>query len=64
MNFVSDGNFQVTEVTNLGVADPSVVDMFMGEALSLREYWKGDFTALTPPSDEKGAIVAYTLHLE
>lgn len=64
LNFVSDEEFLTTEITNLGVADPSVIDMFLGEALSLREYWKGNFTALTPPSDDKKSIVAYTLHLE
>ncbi len=64
MKFVSAEPFLVSEVTNLGVADPSVVDRQLGEALSLREYWKGDFTALTPPSDDKKSIVAYALHLE
>ena len=29
----------------------------------MREYWKGNFTALTPPSNKRDEIVAYTLHL-
>ena len=31
--------------------------------MDLREYWNGDFTALTPPSDSKTSMLAYTLHL-
>jgi hypothetical protein len=32
--------------------------------LRLKEYWSGDFTALTPPSIERTDIVAYTLRLK
>ena len=35
----------------------------MKDVLRLREYWSGDFTALTPVSDKKNALIAYTLLL-
>ena len=35
----------------------------MSETLSLRKYWLGDFTAITPPSDSKEDIVAYALKI-
>ena len=63
MRAVSSGNYQVSEVKNLGIADTTVVDKAMQDALSLRQYWAGDFRALTPPADTKAAIVAYSLHL-
>jgi len=64
MRAVSSGNFLVSEVKNLGIADTSAVDKAMQDALALRPYWAGDFRALTPPSDTKAATVAYALHLE
>lgn len=60
---ISIGAHQVSEIVNLGVTDPSVVEELMEETISLREYWKGDFMPLTPPSDDKKSIVAYALHL-
>ncbi len=64
LEFVSNGNFKVSNVVNFGIKDPAVIDKMLDEAISLREYWKGDFTALTPPSDSKKDFVAYALHLE
>ena len=64
MRAVSAARFEVSQVQNLGIADPGVVNKALQDALSLRPYWAGDFRALTPPSDSKEAIVAYALHLE
>ena len=48
----------------MGPPDLPAVEKALDDAISLREYWNGDFTALTPPADHKKAIVAYSLHLE
>ena len=61
---ISDGVFTASEIKHCSVCDPAEVEKALDEVLVLREYWKGDFTALTPPSDQKSAIVAYSLHLE
>ncbi len=64
MKFVSADIFKVSEVKNFGISDPSAVETALNDALRLREYWGGDFTALTLPSDSKDAIIAYTLRIE
>ncbi len=56
--------YKVTEVNDFSKADPQFIIDSLGEATSLREYWSGDFTALTPPSDSKDNIIAYTLRIE
>ncbi len=63
IEFVNKGNFQVSEVVNIGIKDPLIVKKQISEVLKLREYWKGDFSALTPPSESKKDIVAYALNL-
>ncbi len=64
LNFVSNGNFKVSEIVNVGVLDMDDIDKALDEVIGLREYWKGDFKALTPPSDSKEDIVAFALHLQ
>lgn len=56
--------YMTTQVNDFSKADPQFVTESLGEAVSLREYWSGDFTALTPPSDSRDAIVAYSLRIE
>ena len=63
IEFVNKGKFEVSEVVNIGVKDPTVVKKQIEEVLKLREYWKGNFTALTHPSETKADIVAYALDL-
>ena len=56
--------YLVSEVAHIGKLDTEDVRKSLEEAVSLREYWNGDFTALTPPSESRSAMVAYTLRLE
>ena len=61
---LSAEKFLATEVKNRTAAiDPKAVETGLLDALRLREYWQGDFTALTPPADHRGAVIAYQLHL-
>ena len=59
---VSDPSFMITEVKNHGMDYPAVQRQ-LAEVLEIKEYWKGNFTALTPPSDRTDTIAAYTLDL-
>lgn len=63
MQAVSRKSDMITEVRNFGNIGVEFAAKSLEEALSLREYWNGDFTALTPPSDSRKAIIAYTLRL-
>lgn len=63
MEAISNEAFKASEVVNFGVSDVETIKKSMKEALSLREYWLGDFTAITPPSDSKEDIVAYALKI-
>lgn len=60
---VSGDPYTVSKVKYLGDFEPAVVQKALKDAVDLREYWNGDFTALTPPSDSKTSMLAYTLHL-
>ena len=53
----------ISQVKHIGKFDPQATDAAMKDVLRLRPYWGGDFTALTPPSDSREAIVAFTLRL-
>lgn len=56
--------YLVSEVSHIGELDAEDVRRSLNEAMELRRYWNGDFTALTPPSDSRSAMIAYTLRLE
>ncbi len=60
---VSRPEFLVSDIAHLRDFDPGQIAAALKDALSLREYWNGDFTALTPPADDRKSIVAYTLRL-
>jgi len=53
----------VTEVKLPGRFDPATISAALQDVIRLREYWNGDFTALTPPSDNRKELVGYTLRL-
>jgi len=59
----SDERDQISDVPHIGQIDYVSAEKSLKDALRLREYWNGDFTALTPPSNHKAAIIAYTLRL-
>jgi alpha-galactosidase len=59
---VSDPSFMISEITHHGM-DYNAVSKQLEELLEIKEYWKGDFTALTLPSDRMDTVVAYTLSL-
>ena len=63
MRYVTYPSHLATELKFLGEFRPERVTAAMKDVLRLREYWNGDFTALTPPSDSKADWTAYTLHL-
>ena len=60
---LSSEKFLATEVKNRTSLDPVAAEAGLRDAMRLREYWQGDFTALTTPADHRGATVAYQLHL-
>lgn len=64
LEIVSAEQHLPSRVSDFSRADSAFVEKSLAECLSLREYWSGDFTALTPPSDSREAMVAYSLHLE
>jgi len=53
----------VTAIKHIGEFEPDRIAKVMKDVLALREYWNGDFYALTPPAEDKKAILAYTLRL-
>jgi len=57
-----DGH-DVLSILHLGDFDCVDIAKSMKDVLELREYWNGDFTALTPPADDLSSITAYTLRL-
>jgi hypothetical protein len=59
---VSDPSFMISEITHHGM-DYNAVSKQLEELLEIKEYWKGDFTALTSPSDRMDTVVAYALNL-
>lgn len=63
MRYVTYPSHLASELKFLGNFDPANVASAMKDVLQLREYWSGDFTALTPVSDKKDALIAYTLRL-
>ena len=63
MDIVCDESFMTSNVGHFGDVDTKIIERAMSDILRLREYWRGDFTALTPPSDKRDAIVAYTLRM-
>ena len=63
MRYVTYPSHLASELKFLGNFDPANVASARKDVLRLREYWRGDFTALTPVSDKKDALIAYTLHL-
>ncbi len=48
---------------HIGTFVPEDAEAALKDVIRLREYWNGDFTALTPPSESRDAVVAYTLFL-
>lgn len=63
MAYVTQECHRATELKYLGDFRPETVNDAMKDVLRLREYWNGDFTSLTPPSDSKEDTIAYCLHL-
>lgn len=63
MRAVSNEIYVISEVGHVGDFNPDAIAGSLKDVLSLREYWNGDFTALTQPSDSRTAIAAYTLRL-
>ena len=63
IRYVTQPVHMASELRFLGNFRPERVTAAIEDALRLREYWNGDFTALTSPSDEKTATIAYTLRL-
>ena len=61
---VSAPEFLCTEDRHLGSFIPKDADAALKDALQLREYWNGDFIALTPPCEDRTGIIAYALHLQ
>ena len=59
---VSEPRFLISELKNKTI-DTSRVQKQFDELLRIKEYWKGDFTPLTPPSDKFDAIIAYSLKM-
>ena len=55
-------HYLISEVKN-NIVKPEVVNKQFKELLKLKEYWKGDFTPLTPPSDKFDANIAYMLNM-
>lgn len=63
MRYVTYPSHLASELKFLGTFRPERVKAAMKDVLRLREYWSGDFTALTPVSDKQDALIAYTLRL-
>ena len=63
MRYVTYPSHLASELKFLGAFRPERVKAAMKDVLRLREYWSGDFTALTPVSDKQDALIAYTLRL-
>ena len=63
MVYVTQECHKASELKYLGDFRPERVAAVVKDSLRLREYWNGDFTALTPPSDSKADWTAYTLRL-
>lgn len=63
MRYVTYPSHLASELKFLGNFDPANVASAMKDVLRLREYWSGNFTALTPVSGKKDALIAYTLRL-
>ena len=61
--YVTQDCHRATALKYLGDFRPETVESAMKDVLRLREYWNGDFTPLTPPSDSKEVCIAYCLHL-
>ena len=63
IRYVTYPSHLASQVKYIGEFDPESVDAAMADVLRLRPYWGGDFTPLTPPSDSREALIAYTLRL-
>lgn len=63
IRYVTYPSHLASQVKYIGEFDPESVDAAMEDVLRLRPYWGGDFTPLTPPSDSREALIAYTLRL-
>ena len=63
MVYVTQECHKASELKHLGDFRPETVKEAMQDVFRLREYWNGDFTPLTAPSDSKSANIAYCLHL-
>ena len=63
IRYVTYPSHLASQVKYIGEFNPKTVDAAMKDVLRLRPYWGGDFTALTPPSNSREALIAYTLRL-
>ena len=63
IRYVTYPSHLASQVKYIGKFDPQATDAAMKDVLRLRPYWGGDFTALTPPSDSREDLVAFTLRL-
>ena len=62
LKFLCEPKFLVSE-PKYKTIDPCLVEKQFDELLKVKEYWKGDFTPLTPPSDKYDANIAYMLNM-
>ena len=54
---------EASNIRHLGDFNPEDIAKAMKDVCDLREYWNGDFTALTPPVEDLRSYAAYTLRL-
>lgn len=63
LKILVEERFVCSTLLNCGKFNTKYVSDALEDVIRLKEYWEGDFTALTEPSITRDAIIAYNLYL-